>query len=264
MSYNARETSLRDGDPYEMYLFQTETRAWRLTSSHETKTYNGEAFTPEAITRTSTSQDRENKSARTKVTIPKAHEVAQMFVPYIPVSPLSLIIYGAHEGEAEVIVTFTGAVQQATFGDNCELSCAPESERLKKKLFQPSFQKPCNRLLYSPACGVNRADYAWPVTLTVVGADGITIVAAEFGDKPDGYFNNGYLEKGFERRMILNHAAQTINIITPFSALVVGDQVTAYPGCNRDYLACDDYNNLDRFLGFDGIPNKNPFNGGIL
>lgn len=262
MSYASREMSRYLGQPFELYLFQTETKTWRLTSADRKIIFNGQPFEPEAIVRTSTAQGQEIKSGTIKVTIPKDHELAQQFISYIPSTPMSLVIYRGHEGEpdSEVVTHFTGRVTMATFGDGCELSVVPESEVLKKRVPGPKYQKPCNHILYDSGCGVEKNSFKVVGTLTFVSGD--TIKAAAFATKPNGWFNAGYIEKGTERRMIINHAGDTLTLLVPMAGLAVGDIIAAYAGCKRDYNDCvNKFTNGERFFGFEWIPARNPFDG---
>jgi hypothetical protein len=91
----------------------------------------------------------------------------------------------------------------------------------------------------------------------------VTIAAA--GTKTNGWFNNGYLEKGEERRMILSHTGTSLTLINFLSGLVPGDSVNLYAGCQRNADDCTRrFNNLVNFWGFPWIPTKNPFSGGLL
>lgn len=262
MSFASRETSLFQGQPFELYLFQTETQTWRLTSADRKIIYSGQLYEPEAITRTPTGQGQEMTSGAIKVTIPKEHPIALLFVSFIPSTPLSLVIFRGHEGEpdSEVVVHFTGSVTQATFGEACELNCVPERYALKKRVPGPKYQKPCNHILYDAGCQVDRN--LFKLTATLNSVNGETIRAAAFATKPDGWFNAGYIEKGTERRMIINHVGDTLTLLNAMAGLVAGDVVAAYAGCNRTFSDCNGkFNNSERFFGFEFIPGRNPFNG---
>ncbi len=263
MSYASRETSQSSGQPVELYLFQTQTQSWRLTSADRQLTHLGLTYEPEAISRTSTSQGQELKSGSIRVTIPKTHEIALLFLPYIPATPMSLVIYRQHDGEAdsETVVNFTGKVSLAQFGDACELTCVPEQEVLKKRIPATKYQKPCNRVLYDSGCKVDKELFKVSATLTSVTGD--TIVAPEFATKPNGWFRAGYIEKGYERRMIINHVGSTLTLLEPMAGLVTGDVVNAYAGCNHRYNGdcVQKFNNPIHFLGWEWIPSKNPFKG---
>ncbi len=261
MTYTARETSQSSGQPFELYLFQTETQTWRLTSADRKITYNGQIYEPEAIIRTATGQGQETTSGSIKVTIPKEHAIALLFVSYIPSTPLSLVIFRGHEGEpdAEVVTHFTGRVTMATFGEDCELTVVPERDVLKKRVPGPKYQKPCNHILYDSGCQVDKN--LFKVTATLTSVTGETIQAAAFATKPDGWFNAGYIEKGSERRMILNHVGNTVTLLNAMAGLAVSDAITAYAGCNRSFSDCNTkFNNAPNFFGFEFIPGRNPFN----
>jgi uncharacterized phage protein (TIGR02218 family) len=136
----------------------------------------------------------------------------------------------------------------------------PERDVLKKRVPGPKYQKPCNHILYDAGCGVDKNLFKVTATLTSVAAE--TIKAAAFATKPDGWFNAGYIEKGTERRMILSHVGDTLTLLNPMAGLVVGDVITAFAGCKRDFADCNTkFNNAPNFFGFEFIPGRNPFNG---
>jgi hypothetical protein len=227
VSYASRETSQFSGEPIELYLFQTQSQTWRLTSADEPKTLNGQVYTPETIIRTSTNQSQENKAGTIKVSIPKEHAIAQLFVSYIPSTPLNIVIFRTHDGEADAqaVVHFTGRVTMATLGDDCDLNCAPDQDILRRVIPGPQYQKPCNRILYAPGCDVDKNLFKVLATLTFVNSD--TIKSLLFATKPDGWFNNGYIEKITERRMVINHVGDTLVLMNGMAGLSVGDQIAA-------------------------------------
>jgi len=51
--------------------------------------------------------------------------------------------------------------------------------------------------------------------------------------------------------MITAHAGNQVTLLSPISGLNIGDSVTGTAGCQLTYAACQDYNNVPRFLGFD-------------
>lgn len=272
MTYDGREGSASAGQPFELYLFQTASDTWRFTSADEPKTYQGAIYGPEVISRSNTSQNAEVKGGHIKVTVPKAHAIAQLFVSFIPSTPLTLVIYRGHDGEAEseMKVAFTGRVLAGHFttDDTCELDCAPDTEILKRNLATACFQRPCNRVLYDAGCGVPAS--LWKVTGAVeaVSPDGLTVTIDACAAKADAWFAAGYLEKGTERRMVLTHAGNVLTLITPLHGLTVGDVVNVYAGCDHTYggeNGCTPkFANGTQFMGWEWIPGKNPFSSGVL
>lgn len=182
-----------------------------------------------------------------------------------------LTIYRGHDGEGEgqVVTNFTGRVLgcQFTTDDKGELDCAPEQELLKRQIATPVFQKPCNRILYDAGCTVNRFAFSVTGVLASVSADGITIAAPEFADKPDGWFNTGFIEVGDQLRMIVSHVGDTLTLMNALNGLAPGASVAAFAGCDRTYGGTNGcatkFDNGVNFFGYEWIPTKNPFSSGV-
>lgn len=268
MSYATREESIFQGQPFELYLFQTSGQSWRLTSGDQIRSGPGGDYTPTAMFRTSIGKGAEQKSNSTKVTIPRDHEIAQLFLGFVLATPLTLTIYREHVGESGTAVQFIGTVMSAAFAEDCELDCAPEESILRQHVPRLGYQTPCNKVIYSPACGVNRNGSAYGHNFKVAGAitaiDGATITAAEWAVPATGWFTNGYVEWGYFRRMIIRHAdGGVLTLILPLPGLAVDNVVNAYAGCARTYAAAciNKFNNGPNFWGFERIPKRNPFKG---
>lgn len=268
MSYPERESSVFQGQPYELYKFemgadQSVPTQWFLTSGDKARTYDGEPYIPTAMSRTAVGRGGEQKSNAMKVTIPRDHAVAQLFKNFLPASPVTLVVYRNHEGEAEgeTIVQFTGSVTSASFGEDCELNCAPEEQVLRQKIPWVRYQTPCNKIIYSTPCGVDKE--AFRIEATVTAVDGDDVTAAEFDAQPDGWFDNGYLEWGEQKRMIIRHVGDTVTLIVAMEGLIVNEAVSAFPGCARTYQAAciAKFHKGPNFWGFEWIPRRNPFKG---
>lgn len=263
MSYAARETSTYSGEPFELYLFQSGADSWCLTSGDKARVYNGKTYTPETMERTEIDQNQEAKSGEITVTLPRTHELASRFVSYIPTSPVSLVIFRGHDGEAEVVPNFTGRVAKAEFTDVCKLTVSSEADLLRKRVPCQRYQNQCNWVLFGAGCGVEKVNFC--VNGTVASVNGDLVTSPVFAAKPSGWLAAGYFECGFDFRMILSHTGDTIRLIAGISGLKAGDTFSAYAGCDRTGATCKSkFDNLARFRGFDKIPWKNPFDGGLL
>lgn len=259
MTYASRESSGYLGTPYELFLFQTQDEAWRYTSGDQARAYLGQTYTPAAIVRTPIDQNNEAKSGALTISLPRSNDLATRFVSYIPSTPVSLVIYRGHDGDAEVVTNFTGRVASARFSDMCDLEVVPEQEVLRRRVPLTKFQKPCNHILFDGGCGVDKALFRVPGTLSALAGD--TITASAYATKPDGWFTGGFAEAGQERRFIIRHVGNTLTLMNAFtSAVQVGTQVLAYAGCQRNESDCKDkFSNLVNFMGFSKIPTRNPF-----
>ncbi len=260
MSYESREISIFAGQPYELYLFEMAGQSWRLTSGEKIRYLGGQPCTPTPIRRSSIAKGGETSSNTNKVTMPRDHEIAQLFVGFTPPASMSLTIYRGHEGDSEIVVQFVGAVMHASFDEDCELECAPEERILSQRIPRIVVQAPCNKIIYSTACGAHPEDFKTDATVT--GITGAVVTAAEFGGPADGWFTNGYLQKGYFRRMIIRHVGTDLTLIQAIPGLAADDAVTAFAGCARTFAACKDkFTNGPNFMGFPWIPLRNPFKG---
>jgi hypothetical protein len=197
VSYEQRETSAAQGYPFEYYLFATEDQTWRLTSTDQDTTLDGETYVSIPLSRSEISDDQERRRGAVNVMIDPNHEIAALFRSYIPDTPLFLTIRRNHadlaDGEAKVI--FNGRVNQCIFGDPCTLICVPDTDDLKKQIPARTFQSQCNHILYDAGCTVNPEDFKDTINVDSISADGLTVSASEFADRPTGWFKNGWIQK---------------------------------------------------------------------
>jgi uncharacterized phage protein (TIGR02218 family) len=260
MSYAEREASVFAGAPYELYLFQTVDQAWRLTSSDTLRSGPGGDYTPTPLHRTALGKGAEQKQNSCTVTIPRDHALAQLFVGYIPSTPLVLTIYRGHEGEAETIVQFIGKITFARFGEDAELNALSQEYLLERKLPQLPYGAGCPKIIYGAACGANPESFRTDATVSAVAGDVLT--AEAFGGHADGWFTNGYLAWGNLKRMIVHHVGAQVTLLAPIAGLAPGASVAAYRGCARTYAECTGvFSNGVNFWGFPWIPTRNPFRG---
>ena len=198
-----------------------------------------------------------------KVTLPKVNPVAALWYAYGPTSPIYLTIYRFHVGDSETKIYFQGRVSQVVFGDECEITVVANQDLLKKPIPPQRYQTQCNWVLYGAGCGVNKLLFKTTTTissLSTTTATNDTISSPAFGTQPNGYFTNGLIECGDEKRMIIAHSGTAVQLATPFVSAVVGSSVNAYRGCQRNPSDCNGaFGNLSNFWGFPWLPPRNPF-----
>jgi uncharacterized phage protein (TIGR02218 family) len=261
MTLDAREKSTFGGAPYECYWFTCGAQNWYYTSGDTERIVNGHTYAPEAITRTEISQSQEINSGEITVTLPLDNAVAALFKGYLTPVPVFLTIYRGHDGEPEIAAAFLGKVSSCPFQDTAKLKVVPDQDALKRDVPGLTYQSQCPRRLFSLGCGVAQVDYMTIAVLTYVS--GVTLRAAVFATKVNGYFKGGWVDHGGGVRQIKAHTGDTLTLMDPFPAdLVPGTQVLAYPGCQGTEAYCATvFNNLVNHLGFSHIPGVNPFGG---
>lgn len=261
MTYTALETSQRSGAPVDLFRFRigTGTAFW-LTSSDVSLVYNSDTYTPEAISRTEIKQDAEADQGAVVIGVPRTHPIASYFLLYSPEPPMQVEIFSKHRTDAEVSRIFSGTVGSVAFaGAVAKLTCLPEFEALRRLIPRNTCQGQCNWALYSGQCGVTRTAFQVLGPVSLISLD--TIQSSPFSAKPDGWFNNGYVERADgSRRWIVTHVGSTLTLMSPFIGLAVGETVTAFAGCDRTVADCNGkFSNIARFLGFPYVPKRNPF-----
>lgn len=261
MSFADKEVSIEAGEPYELYLFQTEQDTYRLTSADEDKLFLGGTYVRTPVSRSEITDDQEQHRGQVKVNLSPEHAICQQFVAYLPASPMALTIYRQQTGEidAEAKVIFSGKVYLCNFQDPCEIVCVPDTDQLKKVVPGSQFQSQCNRVLYDAGCTVDREDFKRTITLSSVAVD--VLVSSDFAAEIDGWFQNGYVDFNGQKRMILSHVGDTVTLLAGIAGLEAGDVVFGYAGCNHQYNGdcVAKFDNGANFFGFQWIPTKNPF-----
>jgi uncharacterized phage protein (TIGR02218 family) len=269
VSFEAQETHPYAGAPIEFFKFSLGSTVWRYTSSDETVSIADpttvHSYSPAAISRDQADFSQEDSGENVEVRVPLDNPVAALFVAYTPVAPVALTIYAKHRSDAEIVTAFIGEVLSISFeGAVAKLTCAPVKQALRRVVPSDVYQSRCNHVLFSAACGLDRA--AWKDTAALTTVTGVTLSSATFDARADGFYRNGWVERtNGERRFIVEHVGAALTLMNAFPAdLIAGETVIAYAGCDRTEAACTAFANLVNHLGFPRIPTRNPFAGGIV
>lgn len=259
MSFNSKEISDRDGQPVELYRFAHGVDVWRYTSSDSPVTITDGTYTPEAISGTSITRSQEWDSGAQKIAMDYLNPVAQLWQGNRPREPVLVTVYSMHRGETDLPVKFTGEVKDArSTGRAVELSCVPVTYRRSRRIPVLRYASRCPLPLYSSRCGVVRESYRLRVTVT--GVVLAVLDAAAFASHSDGWWTNGYVRTlAGETRAVIDHTGTAITLEYPLT-IDPGDQVDAFPGCDRSKATCTSkFNNLVNHLGFHLIPTRELF-----
>ena len=265
MTYSQRESSEFDSYPIEIYTFQRDANIWRYTSADEDKDVSGHIYSAIPITRGNIEQTLEMARSSLEVKVSKDAPFCLQFRGSPPTSVINFVLQRYHEGLSEYITTWMGRVVNVRFTEReAELRCEPVYTSIKRPVLRMRYQTTCPHVLYGRACRVDRASYS--VSGTVTNNGGSVISASQFALHPNGYFTGGYIDwdTGFDiqRRFILSHTGDQVEINLPFGGILGGDSVVAYPGCDHLLTTCNTkFSNEDNYGGQPFYPGKNPFLG---
>lgn len=262
MSFDSIERSQAQGEPWEIYLFQTSGKSFLLTSCDEEIIYLGQHYEPTTIHRTELEHTNEVISGQIKIYIPPSHPLAAMFIPYMPPTPMSITIWGGHFGDSEVVALFKGQVSSSSFTDECELLCNSAQYVLQRQIPKKLQQSNCAHVFGDAGCGIDLALFTTHGTIASFNAAGDQITVAAFNGLAHS-LRGGYFMRGLDFRMIVDHTGSTITLMSSIPDLHAGESVSGVAGCQMTYAACQSYANVANFLGFDLIPITNPFDGSV-
>lgn len=265
MSFDAVEKSVFGGNPVECYRFTMGATEWRFTSADVEITLPTGVYTMESIEREELDFSQEETAANLTVRVPRTNAVAQLFVAYTPVAPVTLVVYRKHRSDAEIITSFPFTVISASFeGPWAVFTCAPFSQTLRARCPSVLHGSRCVWGLYREGCGVNKAAFKDSGVVLTVVADVVT--ATIFGTRVNGWYKNGWAQNAAgERRFIVEHVGTAITLESAFQNLIIGAAIDAYAGCDRTEATCTSkFANLVNFLGFPRVPQRNPYTQAIV
>lgn len=267
MTYDARESGLQTGEPVELYEFQRGATFYRYTSADTDIVFGGNTYTAATLSRNAIEATQEVARNALNVSCARTLPIVQLFNPLPPSDVVLLTVRRFHRDDSEVAIIWIGRVLNVSWrGLQAEIRCESVYSSIKRPGLRRMYQRQCPHVLYSTACGVNRATYK--VTRTVQSINGLAVTLNDMGAFASGYFAGGYVEfttstGAVERRSIGAHAGAVVALNFQPLGLVAAASVDLYPGCDHTTGAngCARYANLLNYGGMPYIPEKNPFDG---
>lgn len=269
MTYNARDTGARTGRKIFLYTWQRGDKTWRYTGADRNLEISFQRYLASAIDHDEPEQGPNIVRMSLAVRVPMLHPVAAMYRAQSPVDSVVLTISEVHEGDPdqEVRAVWSGRITSVAWDipkATATITHAPTYSSLQRMGLRRRCQKNCPLVLYGAACGVNRQAYRLATFAGVI--NGTSLTAPGISDKPDGYWNGGYIEYAIEtgvleRRGIRGHTSGTIDLTGRPAHLAAGMAVSIFPGCDHTTGAngCEKFSNLPNYGGFPNFPTKNPF-----
>jgi hypothetical protein len=203
--------------------------------------------------------------------------VLQGAVPKIQTEVFKVALGAVQAGEAAIWGRDTLTVQSglvSTFaleGHQMIAQCGPEPLLSSHQVPRWRYTRTCNRQLYAPDCGVNRADFMFNGQILALDAPNRTLLI--YGQHPDAdanFFRQGVAvhdATGLRLSIYATAHQGSDTLITLHSwspDLALTDTVTIYAGCRHTFDDCTNkFSNAANFGGCPYIPNKNPTLHGV-
>lgn len=257
----------------QLVMFTRGAQVWRYTLDDRAVTYQAQTFETLAGLKLGKINDGSSPdNSGLEITLPVTAPIVGLFIPVPLTERITVTLLHLKQGDALAKVRFTGAIGgvKLTSLSTAVLSCRNPGVDFSTNALTRCWQAGCPHDVYGVGLGECNAD---PEAMRINGAitysSGVTLKAAEWAAKPDGWFNGGFIRwqigLATELRWIVSHVGETLTLLTP-ATVPVGTSVPAYPGCDQTDGAngCLKFNNLPNYGGQKFIPQKNPMGGDTI
>lgn len=276
--FDLREISRFFGEPIHLFRFALGPLSWRFTTAAAAMAVEGEEYLPAGISRSTIRETAERAKNAVTITMPYALDpeafdkpstqgFGDIWRPYPPSDRVFVTCMSMHRGAADVAVEWMGHVAQPEFTDtSLKLTCEPTLARRRAKGGGRRVQRACEVAVYGQGlgqCSLPKEPFAVPAIVTAVNGLLITAAGLAAATLPlEGGFIEWTLPSGLvERRTIMSHAGEVIELDYGAAAFAPDFEFIAYPGCAHTWLACQARNNTDNYAGCLYLPTKNPWSG---
>lgn len=283
MTYLARDASSQDGAPVHLFQFVQGAVTWRYTTAASPVAAFGETWAPASITGGAITQSNDVARDVLSLKFPIAHELAQVFLGFLPDVVTSVTIFRGHlsDPDAQFITYWKGRVSSyKASGGGLSLECEPIFTSMRRPGLRARYQKSCRHALYGRGCNLDPE--AFVATGRCTFMNGVTMIVPEAALLPVGWLTGGMVRlPDASLRYVVNHVGSQLDLIRTADSLALimansgygrnygnfygGVAVKLYPGCDHGSGTClSKFANLDNYGGFPWIPSKNPMGGSSI
>ena len=262
------QSSNYGASPVTLYQFTRGKIMYRYASADRDITLAGVTYTAIPISDSGFIQSGETQDDNVTITLPWTADVVVIFNGTAPSDQVFVNISRLNFGDTVAYALWSGSISEVkrTNQATAEITCETIAQSFERNGLTLSYSRTCPYFLYDPhTCTVDPANWATPVTLASIS--GNTLTGLGFGAGGDTWFTNGFIEwpiddaaDTFERRAIASQSGTTAVLIGLPDGLSTGQEVTAYPGCDRSNKTCDvKFNNLANCGCAPFLPGISPF-----
>lgn len=268
MTFVAQETSQEDGQPIELYEFRLGTEEFNLSTAATEETFASVTYDPVTISRTNLIAGPEERTEVISIEIDAAHPLPRKYINIVPGTAATLTIKRVHRSDGQTVVIFKGVVRSVGFSNNgtrALIAVLPLTRGLSKSVPRLLYSSICNHVLYDSRCGVQRLDFRFIGTVTVIDGNDYTIpgVAASVANPA----TSGFIKIGnTDFRLIRSQSGDVLTLLLPFNTtdVDVGTEVEVFAGCDHTIATCKtQFDIVVNYGGFAFVPTRNPFESGL-
>lgn len=264
MTSEARDLSIQDGAPIELWEFMVYGQKYRYTTASEDYVFDSQTYlSPGALSHSEFEETTEIPKNNITLSVPIDFEILDYYDDVPPDDVILLSIFETHRGEDDAALKWTGSVLNGMRNEEGgELTCENIYTSLRRTGLRRIYSRACPHVLYGPACKAQ--DTAFRIQVQLDSVDGINITSSVLATFADGRFAGGLLEYEptpgrIHRRGLKTHAGNAAVMTHALPGLDGLAQVFLYPGCKHDLPDCDDFfDNVENYGGFPFVPRQNP------
>lgn len=270
MSYETPESSVDQGQPYFLYLFDNGVKPYRFCSDPVVLTKMGENWQPSPVAHAEIEQTGNIEKNSNELTFPLGDQYARtLLVPANEVT--SVTVWRGHHTDLseEHRVVWKGRVVAAKSGkQNIKVTVESVFTSMRRPGCRARYQKPCRHVLYFPGCNLNVDDFKTAATVSAIS--GLELTVSTAASQADGYYKAGlvifaglygWVESHVGNKLTL---VEMINGLEDWLAANGSAPVDIAPGCDLSKGVCNTrFHNGLNHGGEPYLPNKNPFTESI-
>lgn len=273
MSFDNFEISNELGQPKRLYHFRYGNSNWRYTSADTDITVGvnelgqpalwvAGAITDGGVTQGGSDQNDIQITIQANSPIPALFRQGQLS------GKVFCFVRQYHLGDpaSEMPLFWSGTIVNSVQAELAEeqLSGRSLGGTYDRQGLRLAWDRSCPHVIYGNGCRVDKDLHAYPRTIATVSGTGFTCTV--HAEPAEGSFSGGFiiwvrLDGSLERRFIERQNGNDFQLLGTTVGLLVGTNVTIYPGCARDTPTCKLFDNLPNYGGFPHMPGKSPFQG---
>ncbi|MBZ9794319.1 hypothetical protein [Mesorhizobium sp. ES1-4] len=279
MSYDTPESSVDDGEPYFLYLFNNGVTKHRFTSDADAfmadpeETGTPQKWYPSSISHTEIEQTGNIEKNAVDITFPLSDPYARTLQKPGSEVVTATIWRGHHtDPDGELEVFWKGrVVDTADQKLNIKVTVEHASTSMRRTGCAAQYMRPCRHALYFPGCNLNVDDWKIPATVSAV-TGGLLLTIAEAAAETDQWYKAGVVIYdglyGWVGDQIGDQVTLIASGIEGLAERIAADGSAAVfiaPGCDLSSgpTGCDKFDNTIEYGGFEFMADVNPFSQSI-
>lgn len=274
MTFEAREESIQDSRPSELYDISIANTNFFFTNSEVSRVIGPRSYVPVVISRSQPRVSQDEPGSEVELTLATNEPAVQALTrAWVTASPESLssrvLIQKNHFADSAYQPFWIGSIVAASYrneGHETVFLCRSLDNLFTLQGPRRNWGTLCTHQHYDSFCTLNSLLFVKTGVVSAIDATG-TIYTVPGIAAPTVRWQSGEFRKPFtfSSRMIINQTGNDFTLQYPIPEIGVGDTIEVIEGCLHDVDDCKSFSNLLNYGGIPYTPDINPFtsDGGL-